>query len=289
MKNKISFLTFTFLIILLACSHKILAQKNSIQYTINGHQVEYNPLSISKAYSVTLNGPGKLLIRTRVRHNQNNTKSFSYGIAYTDNNSEKKYLATTNVKPVDSLVKINATSEKASKLKVFTINVPAGKHNYSFYMVKESPQIDIYTKFNPDPVVKWIDIQPINDTTRVFIKSDKANPQAYYRISNTIVKKYKIKGPASLRIISRLEYNYTMQGIISYRVLMNRNDTIIEMFKLSSEPSVETQYLFEKKYIPGTLTKFYIEIPSGVHICLFSLKDKHFSSLIRVSKKSKNK
>jgi hypothetical protein len=156
-------------------------------------------------------------------------------------------------------------------------------------MLRSSSQVDILCKFVPDSVPEWRDIKPVRDTVKINLKVDKSNPQTYYQLSASHPQKFKVTGPTTLRVITRLEYDYTMQGIISYRVRVSRNDTIMSTYKLSGNPSTEAQFVNRNKHIPGNLEKFFLQVPAGNNLYEFSLLDKRFSSLIRVSKQKKTK
>ncbi len=261
------------------------AQINKVKYNINGKNINYYALSRDSMTHISVKGPGKLTITTRTRFTSITTDSLSYGIVYVCDDKKLKVHKVKKVGRDGSKVTIPSSTDVPSTPKSFTIKVDPEIHDYSFVMLDKSPQVDLIYKFVTEAAPKWKELSPLADTTTIKIKVDSSNIQSYYKLSSTHPQKFKVKGPSSLRVFTRLEYNYSMQGELSYRVMVKRNDTIIGTFKLSTKPSVEAQYIKDKKHIPGTLEKFYLEVPSGDNSYEFVLLDKHFTSLIRVSRK----
>jgi hypothetical protein len=263
------------------------AQENKVIYSVNGKLITYYALSHDSLKHISVTGPGKLTIITRARFSGNSTDSISYGIVYVCDNTKLKVYKVKKVVRDAGKVDILSSDEVPSIAKSFTIKVDPDIHDYSFVMQNESPQVDLRYKFIPDTIPEWRDISSLNDTAKIKLEIEKSAIQSYYRFSSASPKKFKVKGPASLRVITRLEYDYTMQGSLSYRVQVKKNDIIVGTYKLSTNPSVESQYVNDRKHVPGLLKKFYFDVPAGDNIYEFSLLDKQFSALIRVSKQKK--
>lgn len=285
-KNKIVYKSFVILLFILF-ENNLNAQQNNVKYYVSGKLVNYHALSRDNKMHISVAGPGKLTVTTRARFAGNSPDSLTYSIIYQIDGLKIKVVKVKNAVPDKKNVYIQSIDEKPSVSKSFTIKINPDVHNISFLMLNASPQVDLHYKFVPDSVPEWKDMSSLNDTTYINLKVAKSNIQSYYRFSSNLTQKFKVKGPRSLRVITRLEYDYTMQGSLSYRVRVKRNDTIIGTFKLSANLSTEAQYVNDKKHIPGTLEKFYLDVPPGEYYYEFSLLDKQFSALIRVSKQKK--
>ncbi len=260
------------------------AQDNKVKYNVNGKLVTYYALSQTDSLNISLSGPGKLTVTTRARFTNNSPDSLSYSILYQIDNVIIKVFTAKKVLREDSSVYIQSADDRPSTVKSFTIKIDPEVHNISFVMLNESPQVDLHYKFIPDSVPEWSDVKSLNDTTVITLMVDKGKDKSYYRLSSSSPQKFKVKGPTSLRVITRLEYDYAMQGLISYRIMVKRNDTVINTYKLEGNPSTLAQYADDNKHIPGTLEKFYLDVPPGENIYEFTLVNKHFTSLIRVSR-----
>lgn len=285
-KIKYSF-RLLFVISLVFAFNESNAQTTKWKYYVKGNLITYYSLSRDSAMHISVTGPGKLTIITRAHFTSNSPDSLSYSIVYAIDNMKIKVFTAKKVVREGSDVYIQSNNDVPSTSKTLTLNVAPDVHDYSFSMLNESPQVDIHYKFVPDSIVKYNDVVCLNDTTEVKINIGNSSTQSYYRFSSKQPKKFKIKGPTSLRILTRLEYDYFMQGLLSYRVCVKRNDTIIKTYKFTANPSVDAQYINEKKLKPGTLRKFYLDVPAGINYYEFTLLDKQFSGLIRVSKQKK--
>ncbi len=263
------------------------AQENIVKYNINGKLFNYYTLSRDSITHISVKGPGKLTITTRTRFANTGIDSLSYSIVYVCDNKKLKVQKVKKVGREGNKVYISSTKDIPSTPKTFTIKVDPEIHDYSFVKLNESPPVDLYYKFVPDSVPIWKELISINDTAKVKLKVDSSNIQTYYRFSANHFQKFKVKGPTSLRIYTRLEYTYNMQGVLSYRVQVKRNDSIINTYKLSAKPSIEAKYIKDKKHIPGTLEILYLDVPPGDHFYEFILLDKFYTSLIRVARQKK--
>jgi hypothetical protein len=285
-KNTVLLNTSCFILLILS-QLNLSAQMNRVKYNVKGNLLTYYALSRDSATHISIKGPGKLTLTTYARFTRDSPDSLSYTVVYQIDNSDVKVFTAKKVIRAGRDVYIQAIDDKPSTVKTFSIKVNPGVHDYDFLMLYKSPQVDLRYKFVPDSVIEWKDKSSLNDSSQVDIKIDKLSTKPYYRFSAESPQKFKVKGPTSLRVITRLEFNYTMQGLISYRVSVKRNDTIIGIYKLEGFPSQEAQYASNKKLIPGSLQEFFLDVPAGDNFYEFTLLDKKFTSLIRVSKGSR--
>lgn len=285
-KNTILIKAFCIAILMLLQLNTI-AQDNKVKYSVKGKLITYYALSRDVLKHISVTGPGKLTIITRARFSSNSPDSLSYGIVYVCDNTKLKVYKVKKVVRDRSNVVIQSSTDVPSIAKSFTIRVDPDIHDYSFAMQNESPQVDLRYKFVPDTIPVWKDLSPLKDTSKIKLQIEKSAIQSYYRFSSTSPQTFKVKGPASLRVLTRLEYDYTMQGSLSYRVQVTKNDVVVCTYKFSTTPSVEAQYINDRKHVPGLLKKFYFDVPAGDNVYEFTLLDRQFSSLIRVSKQKK--
>jgi hypothetical protein len=260
------------------------AQNNVVKYLIKGKPVTYYALSRDSIQTIKVTGPGKLTITTRARFKEDSPDSISYSVVYQIDNVKMKIFSAKKVVRDGTKADIVSTNDIPSTSRSFTIDIDPDVHKIDLLMLKSEPQVDFQYKYSPDSVPDWNDIETITDTTRVFLRVDSEEVKDYYRVFYDAPQKFKVTGPTSLRILTRLEYNYTMQGQVSYRIQVTRNDTIVKTYKLTAMPSKETEYVFDKKHVPGTLEKIYIDVPPGENNYEFRILDKQFTSLIRISR-----
>lgn len=286
MKNKILFLA-AFISLAFSIQQSFSASSKTVKYNINGKLSTYHCLNSNSLTHLKLKGPGILTMTFRARFTEDSPEKLSFGILYLIDSTKVKTLLVKDVVRLKSTSFIQSSSEIPSTSRTFTIKINPDVKDVAFSMQSPNPQVDFRYKFVADSVTEWRDIKPIGDTVKTYLKVDISDKLPYYRFNATQPQKFKIKGPATVRVITRLEYDYTMQGIMSYRVKINRNNTFDKTYKLTSKPSTEAQYVQKNKFIPGVLKKFYIDVPAGTHIYEISLLDKRFSSLIRVSKQYK--
>ena len=266
------------------------ANPNRVKYSIGNKLYNYHSLNNTKFTYVNVNGPGKLTVMFRAHFTSDSPQSLSYNIIYMADSAKIKVLKVNNVLPTTKNTYIQSSDDKPSDAKILVIGVKPDVKRIGCKTKDLSPQVDFIYKFEPTTVMPWRDLKSRNDSIKIGLKSvSKPSVQSYYRISSSKSQKFKVRGPATIRVFTRLEYDYTMQGLLTYRVSVKKNDSIPQTFRLTTNPSRDMQYVSDKKFVPGQLQKFFIEVPKGVHTYETSLLDRHFSSLIRVSKQEKKR
>lgn len=289
--RKLLIIPAIFILTFLLLSQQIYGAKpNRVKYNIGGKMYNYHSLKNSNFTYVKVNGPGKLTVIFRTRFTSDRPETLSYKIIYLVDSTKIKSFEMNNVTPAADNSYIQYSNDKPSRAKTLVIHVKPDVQQIGFKTKNASPQVDFIYKFEPGTVLPWRDLKSKNDMAQIRLQSvTKSSIQPYYLISYNKFQKFRVKGPATLRVFSRLEYDYTMQGLLSYRIGVNRNDSVSKTYKLMTEPSRDMQYVLKKNDVPGKLQKFYIEVPEGIHTYEFKLLDRHFSGLIRVSKQEKKK
>lgn len=285
-------------VFLIFFSFLLFPQKNTdtrpgrVKYNIDGKFYNYRVLNSDDYTYIKVNGPGELTVTFRARLNGNDARRTNFDVVYVVDSTKVRYFNVKDVLPLKGASYIQSSNAKPSESGVLVLKIKPDAQLIGFKMKHDSPQVDFRYKFVSDTVSSydWKNLKSKNDKNQVRLKSiSKSVVQPYYGISSGKTQKFTVKGPSVMRVYSRLEYDYTMQGILSYRIQVKRDNEYIKTFKLSCTPSRETQYVDNKKFVPGTLQKFYIEVPRGTHIYEFITPDKHFSALIRVAKQEKKK
>jgi len=263
-----------------------------VKYHIDGKLYNYRVLNSESYTYINVNGPGELTATFRARLKNNGNEPSFYDIIYVVDSTKIRSFQVKDVLPLSNGAYIQSSTDKPSETGVLVLKIKPDVQLIGFRMKNKTPQVDFRYKFVSDTLKNyyWKNLKSGNDRTPIQLKSvSKPVTQSYYRISFNKNQKIKVKGPTIIRVFSRLEYDYAMQGILSYRIQAKRDDGYTKTFKLSCNPSREAQYVNNKKFVPGTLEKFYIEVPKGTHTYEFTLLDKHFSALMRVSKQEKKK
>ncbi len=165
----------------------------------------------------------------------------------------------------------------------FDLKLNEGSHNVKLYLQKKSRDV-VYIRLLKEgiPMVdepKRVAIAPLEFTSPVKILV-RENEFDYYRIGPKDSLKLEIIGPATVKVLSRLEYDVTMNGELKYRLAIFEDGSLKNTFLLSTRLSDITVYKdakADKRLARGDT--FHIEVPKGKHIYTFKMRDNGWTSL----------
>ena len=244
----------------------------------------YYNLSKQKPVTVTVSGPGELVVYTRTLVNQDRNSSRPFILKYkVDGKRVKTKKVPKKQKSLRSRVKKN-TKTLATKAHKVRIKIPDGKHTYSFY--RQTSKQKVITRFSFEKQTKsaWKEIK--SKHLKPVILKDLNNKKTvnYAQISNKESFSFKTTNNTSrIRLFFRANFNYKM-----LEDCVNRLEIKIDgkptAFKIASKKSSRLENITHSELIPGALEKIYIDVPAkGNHTIEISLNDDtNTSGLIRV-------
>ena len=167
----------------------------------------------------------------------------------------------------------------------FILELPAGENKIKLYLGKSEESI-VYVRLlkELDHVVsgtKRIAIDPAEYTKEVMILV-KESEYDYFRVGSLDSLKLKVIGPATLRVMSRLEYDITMNGEKKYRMQVYEDGGLKNTFLLNT--IVSQTAVFAEPNANKILSRaddFFIEVPPGQHFYSFKVLDSGRSALLK--------
>jgi hypothetical protein len=285
LQNKLTFLFFLFCIPITFSQNKTILKpvKPIAKVTVVlKKETTYYALSKNENTTLTVTGPGKLEILVRARLTDTLTRSTPFTIKYTLDDAKVK------TKKIPVLYKSNGAKYKGkiagspTKAKKIYINIPPGKHKINFL---KSTKQKVHVKFIyiKKPAPNWSELTSSKELENVEIKYlDKNKNFNFKRISN--VNKFIIntEGSNELKIIIKAELDNKTQSNSPLRICLSENGKVIATYKISGKKSLTTEYVTEKKLIPGNSNVIYFKVPKGNHNYEIHVCDKNKTSLIRV-------
>lgn len=279
--------------ILLVASHNLQAQKKELKpkkFVSTVHmsgQSDFIYYALSEKTSTTLEvkGPGKLTIYNRVRLIDNKKLSKPYYLKYT---LDKKKVSTKKISPKEVSKKVRYKSKKLtgkpSKADKEVIIIPPGKHVISFYKYKTKQKAHARFEFTPTAKQNWKELVS-TDLKKVELQYlDTKKKNKYVRIDhNNSFSFSTTNNNSKLRIFLRADFTYKMHTDNIIRLVLKSGQNT-KTYKLTCKKSKKVENLTDKKLIPGSLEKIYIDIPlkKGQNQYSLFLKDPKKSALVRV-------
>jgi hypothetical protein len=244
----------------------------------------YYALSEKSKTTLKLGGPGKMKIFLRVRLENNALKSRPYFISYTIDDKIKK---TVKIESEDISSKMRYKTKIAgfpSNASTFSINVPPGKHVIYFHKNNTDQKIHASFSFKKEKQPEWIESKSlvVLDAVPIKYNEEKGQVKEYSRVTN--IKKFTItaKEVTYLKILVKAELSNTVQSNDFVHLILEENNVPLKTFRITGKRSISTEYVNEKKLIPGNTNVIYFKIPKGFHTYNLYTKDLDKTALVQV-------
>ncbi len=253
----------------------------------------YYALSNKERTELVVMGPGKIEVLARVRLEDTTKSSLPYTIQHVMDDKKMKIDTLKGEKVSKHLkyknVKITGKPSAAGK---FFIHVPPGQHIIKIYKGDTDQKIHAEFKYFKDKnQPSWKNITPSLplDTVRVKYLNKKNSIITFYRITNDKKFVFSTVDTTQLKIIIKAELDFKDQSGKPIILTVKEKGVEVKSYKISGEKSQKTEYVDDKKLIPGNSNVIYLSLPKGAHTYEFSLEDKKKSALILIDYNTKIK
>lgn len=254
-----------------------------IKVMVMGKRLNYYPLVKGSEILVTVEGPTRLRVISRIEFGKDVGGEKSYYLrALREDNKKEKFRRVSTAS--SSAVLADNPAVRLGVSRSAYIKVPAGKHTYRFY-VGSKAAYRLYLRFyerkaSVDTGAENVAFAPSKFTTSVPIVV-KEEEIIYYRIGGKDSLKFSIIGPTTLKVISRLEFDPSMIAEQKFRIRVLEDGEEKHVYPLRSKPSEVAEYRELTTKIAGSGSKFFIEVPRGKHEYDFEVLDNGRNVLLR--------
>lgn len=253
----------------------------------------YYALSEKERTELVVVGPGKIEVLLRVRLEDTTKNSLPYVIQHVLDDKKMK-VDTLKAEEVSKHLKFKSAKLKGKPSaagKVF-IHVPPGKHTIKIYKGDTKQKVHAefrYFKDKSEP--NWKNIQPSLplDTVRVKYLNKTNTIKTFHRISNEKKFVFSTTDSTQLKIVVKAELDFKDQSGKPIILTIKEKGVVVKSYKISGKKSQKTEYVDEKKLIPGNSNVIYLVLPKGNHTYEFSLEDKKKTAIIWVDYNTKIK
>jgi hypothetical protein len=254
-----------------------------IKLSVMGKELNYYPLEKGQEILVTVEGPTRLKVLTRIEFGEEASGEKSYYLRY-QRDGEKKYKFRRIATASPTAVLADSPAIHLGTSRSIYLKVPAGKHTYRFYVGSKAAYrlfLRFYertTKVESKP--ENVAIEPVQFTSAVplVLREDEVT---YYRVGNQDSLKLSIIGPTTVKVLARLEFDPTMFAEQKFRIQVYEDGLIKQIYPLRSKQSEVAEYREISTKVVGNGAKFYIEIPRGKHEYKFEIVDNNRTVLLR--------
>jgi hypothetical protein len=292
-ENEMKYLKFLILILILVIplnpifadsKTKVLKPKNAttkIKTIISGKSRDYYPVSKNNPSIISVKGPGKLRVITRVQFNSDENKELDYVIRCRLDGVDMEDVEFESVKRSNTALYRYDLLGVPGAGKDLILELGRGEHTIELWCRAEFPNVNaryLFTK-TKEKKIDWVSLCPVYPNEPVDLIT-RENIIHYFRFSKSKPLRVKITGPTILRVLNRMENHYTMKGRINYRLQVKEEGDIKRTYLLSSVRSEITSYKKDGEKIPGKAKEIIINVPGGTHTYEIIPLDKDKNSIL---------
>jgi len=255
----------------------------SAKLTVAGKQRTYFILDKESQVNTVVEGPSQLKIISRLE--------LTDAAAQPDYSIEVHIEGSKRVRSIHHTSKLSEKAERADGqtpligvLRSKIIDIPSGKHTVNLRLPEgatERVYVRLSQKTNEftggTPVVA---MTPVEFSSEVELVSDEVS-YPYYRIGGTDRAALKLVGPATLKVLSRIEFTPEMKGTQKWKVAVLEDGKMKKTYNLSAGSSDVIHYKNTSSNVASRAETFFVEIPEGEHIYEFRMHEDSRTALMR--------
>jgi hypothetical protein len=253
-----------------------------VELLISGKRREYFALDAGKQISVSVQGPARLRVVSRVLlSSPKEVADYSYVV---ERKGGKTFTIVHTAGLSDKALMAGEGTQVVAESRTKTVDIPQGDQVFVFSLPKNAKHSIIFrfavqtNDFTSGaPVVA---MTPAEFTKEVnLMAGEKTVP--YYRLGDGNKVGLDIIGPATVKVLSRIEFNESMTGKQKWRVEVAEDGKVKATYPLSASRSDTIAYEETSPYVASWAETFFIEVPKGGHHYEFMLPDSQRTALLR--------
>ena len=255
-----------------------------VKIQVKGKDWTYYKLDRKNPLEIVIDGPVKVRFITRLDMEEYKTGDKIDYTIYADIDGEKTHF-TRSAKISKGIQFGDTGSGKIGIGEDIYHEFPAGKHKIKLYLGKKDEKVVYVRVLKEDSKIgegsQRVAYNPCEFTNIVKILV-KEKIYDYYRVGPEDSLNLKVIGPATVKVLSRLEYDITMNGDKKYRVQVYEDDALKNTFLLNtvlSDVAIYAEPYADKSLSQGD--QFFIEVPAGEHCYTFKILDSGRSILLK--------
>ncbi len=242
---------------------KTIENDDAVTIFVKGKKRNYTKLSSVYKSVITVDGPVKILVRTRLVMTPDHKGDQKYRVIYNRNNNVEKSFREKTRRSTRARFQKKKDAVLGSSM-IYEFEVPPGRHKYSFKTEKGT----VLARFYQKPIPKKINWEPLTIDSadkKVYIAEASKKISTYYPLKKDQTISFFVTGPVQLKIMSRLDFTQAMAGKQRYSLILQQDNGKQENFSFSTEKSKKYFYLTKKDILPSVAKAKVIPVPKGKH------------------------
>ncbi len=241
----------------------------SVPVLVDRTEREYFRVTPMTPLSLSVRGPAHLRIVSRAEMPPDASPSSAYALKAKDGKKVIERQQTTTTASADARLK-KGTS-RLGQSRQLIVRIPEGTHRLTLSVEGSSAVLLRLLVRQRAPVpVKTVSLTPVEATRTVsFTEDEKVIP--YYTALPGRPVRFRIVGPVTLDLVSRLDFDATMRGSQPYTLAVSVGDGRSQRARLNTTKALTATYRELKDRVPGKFRRTEVSVPEGTHLVTVGL------------------
>lgn len=232
----------------------------------DGAEFTYHTVTASDAAQTTIHGPRRMKFVSRYLFAPGEADGIRYTIVVNIDGSEIVRQTLTARRKAGISVCGQPDRAVAALRRVYAQLAPGG-HDIAVTATTEgggrvAVRIFRETRRTSDPYVSFT---PQEYAAVYHVQFDSGSRSAYYQLTTDQPVALNVTGPTTLKVYTRLLFDHTMNGSLSYTLEVRRDGEIWREFHFDTEKLSSAVLVERPDLLPGARQRLDIPIPAGPH------------------------
>ncbi|MBI4721502.1 MAG: hypothetical protein HY769_00610 [Candidatus Stahlbacteria bacterium] len=233
---------------------------NKAEIVVKDKKANYCQFDSNATISISVKGPTRLKIRTRIELPEGFKGKEKYKIEVVkDGKQSKEFVISTEPSKVSS---ITGKKNTISKPKNVYLDVPSGTHKFSLRLTEPKNGIGYVRFYRTLRKLKYASFSPqtYSSVEKILVKEKE---RTYYKATKEKGVTVEVVGPTKLKVMTRLEFTPQMQGEQTYGLQVIEGEK--KEFTFKTKKSDVSSSASKGQYTPGVGKTVLLSVPKGTH------------------------
>jgi len=217
---------------------------------------------------IPIEGPARLRVVSRVELPTGSTQVVSYRVRVTDNGRELDRHDTES--SASSLVRDPDARHALGKSRRMVVDVPKGTRSVALSVEGATVLVRLHQGAPGEGEEPMVSLTPV-EAPRTVTVTEGEKSIAYYSVMPGKPVKLRVVGPTTLDLLARLDFDDTMRGVQTYRLVLSEGGKKFRELEFRTTKATTARYSELKDRVPSKFDRAQIAIGEGLNEIVVSL------------------
>ncbi len=240
------------------------ADQGSVCIDVQGQEFEYSLLNDEQPTVVEMRGPRRIKIVTRYLFGESDPSPQSYTLRVLLDGREilRRAYSSGTLETVK-----RCRGGEVAALRKTILNVPTGRHELQIFAETDGAGRVAGRFYRESKARKAKDVAfaPERFDGLYHLQFASGKQSSYYHFSEGAPLGFSVKGPTTLKVYSRLDFDHTMNGSQNYSLELLRDGESVGVYHYHASKLSAAAYVERPDILPGDRKLLRVPVPRGVH------------------------